>query len=153
MKIKTPILIAIIVLVILVILAIVFGGYKKTPPPRQEEVVISKEIYGISGTIESIGQNSLSVNALILLEDASKAPITKKVDILVDADTKILALQFPNPEDIPEGSTEPIYPKETEIKFSDLKIGDKIDVQVTENISEKISNNASIIANTINVVR
>ena len=153
MKIKTPILIAIIVLIILVILAIVFSGYKKTPPPGQEEVMISKEIYGISGTIESIGQNALIVNALILLEDSSKPPITQRVNVVVNQDTKILALKFPDPKDIPTGSTKPIYPQETEIKFSELKVGDNIDIQAKENISEKIKSNDSITASVINVVK
>ena len=152
MKIKTPILIAIIVLIILVILAIVFGGYKKPKLP-EEEVVIAKEIYGISGTIESIGQNALIVDALILLEDPSKAPIRQKVNVLVNNETGLLTLQFPDPEDIPKGSTKPIYPEETEIKFSELKVGDNIDIQAKENISEKIKNNASITASVINVVK
>ena len=153
MKIKAPILIAIIVLIILVILAIVFGGYRKTPPLGQEGVVISKEIYGISGTIESIGQNALIVDALILLEDPSKAPIRQKVNVLVNNETELLTLQFPDPEDIPKGSTKPIYPEETEIKFSELKVGDNIDIQAKENISQKIQNKTSFTASVINVVK
>lgn len=152
MKIKTPILIAIIVLIILVILAIVFGGYKKPTSPEGEGAAISKEIYGISGTIESIGQNALIVDALILLEDPSKAPIRRKVNVLVNNEVKIVALKFPNPEDIPRGSTKPIYPEETEIKFSELKVGDNIDIQAKENISEKIKSNDSITASVINVI-
>jgi len=152
MKIQAPILIVIIVLIILVILAIIFGGYKK-PSPGGEEVVIAKEIYGISGTIESIGSNALVVNALILLEDPTKTPITQKVNVSVDNDTNIVKLEFPDPKTIPAGSTKPILPKETALKFSDLKIGDKVDIQAKENISEKIKNNTSFTASVINVVK
>jgi len=152
-KIKTPTLIIIIVLLLLIIFAVIFGGYKKpSPQPGPEEVVIAKEIYGISGTIESIHQNALIVDALILLKDPSKTPIRQKVNVLVNNEVKILVLKFPDPEDIPKGSTKPIYPPETEIKFNELKVGDKIDIQAKENISEKIKSNDSITASVINVI-
>jgi len=153
-KIKTPILIAVIVLVILVIAAVIFSGFKKpSPSPGQEEVVIAKDIYGIAGTIEEIQQNALVVNALILLEDPTKEPIRQNVTVAVNEQTKISRLEFPDPKTIPAGSKEPIYPKETTLKFSDLKKGDKIDIRAKENISDKIKNKTSFTASVINVAQ
>ena len=154
MKIKTSTLIIIIVLIILVVLAIIFGGYKKPgTPPGPGEVSIAKEIYGISGTVEEIKPNTLIVNALILLEGPAEPPINKRVNVIVDIGTKLATLQFPDPETLtPEQIKDGVKPKETEIKFSDLKIGDKIDIQANENISENIKNNIPFVAKVINVV-
>ena len=153
-KIKTPILIAVIVLVILVIAAVILGGYKKpSPKPEEEVAVIAKDIYGIAGTIEEIQQNALVVSALILLEDPSKAPIRQNVTVAINDQTKISRLEFPDPKTIPAGSTKPIFPKETTLKFSDLKKGDKIDIRSKENISDKIKNKTSFIASVINVAK
>ncbi|MFZ5559227.1 MAG: hypothetical protein ACOZAL_00305 [Patescibacteria group bacterium] len=153
MKIKTPVLIAIIVLIILVALAIIFGGYKKPITQKEEEIVIAPEIYGVSGIIEEIKDNALVINALILLADPSKEPIKQNVNVAVDKDTKIVKLEFPDPKTITAGSTKPIYPKETTLKFSDLKKGDKIDIQAKENVSEKIKNKVSFTASIINVAK
>ena len=152
-KIKTPILVAIIVLVILIIAAVIWNGYQKPSPEPGEQVVIAKDIYGIAGTIEEIGQNSLVVNALILLEDPGKAPIRQNVIVAINEQTKISRLEFPDPKTIPAGSKEPIYPKETTLKFSDLKKGDKIDIRAKENISDKIKNKTSFFASVINVAK
>lgn len=151
-KLKTSTLIIIIVLVVLIIAAVIFGGFKN-PSPKPEEVVIAKEIYGISGTITEIRQNALVVNALILLEDSTKEPIKQNVTVAVNDQTKITRLEFPDPKTIPAGSTVPIYPKETTLKFSDLKKGDKIDIRANENISDKIKNKTSFTASVINVAK
>jgi len=154
MKIKTPILIAIIVLIALVILAIIFGGYKKpgtTPGP--EEISIAKEIYGISGTIEEIQQNTLTVNALILLQDPSKEPLNKLVKVLVSDETKIYKLEFPRPESMSQEELKRgVVPRETEIELPGLKRGDKVDIRTNKNISENIKNNTPFTASAINVI-
>jgi hypothetical protein len=152
-KIKTPILIVVIVLVILIIAAVIWNGYKKPSPKPEEQAIIAKDIYGIAGTIEEIRQNALVVNALILLEDPSKAPIRQNVTVAINDQTKITKLEFPDPKTIPAGSKVPIYPKETTLKFSDLKKGDKIDIRAKENISDKIKNNTSFFASVINVAK
>jgi hypothetical protein len=154
MKIKTPILIAVIVLIILVILAIVFGGYKKpSASPKPEEISIAKEIYGISGTIEEVRQNTLTVNALVLLEDPTKQPISKKVNVSINDETKIYKLEFPDPKNLTQEQIENgVRPKETKLSLSDLKKGNTIDIRTEENISGNIKNNTSFTASAINVV-
>lgn len=152
----------IIVMVALVVLAVVFNIFEKeegkpetgepeTEGPAVEEVAIAEEIYGISGEIKEVYLDRiLSVEANILLADPIKEPIKEMVRIKVTDQTKILKLKFP--EEIPEGSTEPIIPEETEISFDDLKVGDKIDIETINNISENIKNKIEIIASVINIV-
>jgi heme/copper-type cytochrome/quinol oxidase subunit 2 len=159
---RIPLIIAIvIVMAALIILAIALITCKKeggpetegpaTEGPVAEEVAIAEEIYGISGEIKEVYLDRiLSVEANILLADPMKEPIKQMVKIKVTDQTKILKLKFP--EEIPEGSTEPIIPEETEISFDDLKVGDKIDIETINNISENIKNKTEIIASVINVV-
>lgn len=159
---RIPLVIAIvIVMAALIILAIALVTCKKesgpetegpaTEGPVAEEVAIAEEIYGISGEIKEVYLDRiLSVEANILLADPMKEPIKQMVKIKVTDQTKILKLKFP--EEIPEGSTEPIIPEETEISFDDLKVGDKIDIETINNISENIKNKTEIIASVINVV-
>lgn len=155
---KLLIIIVIILIVALVVLAIVFISPKKEGEEvvvvEEEEVeleekgpAIAEEIYGLSGEIKEIYLNRiLSVEAKILLADPQKEPIKQIVKIKITDETKILKLKFP--EEIPEGSTEPIFPEKTEISFNDLKVGDKIDIEIPDNVYEKIINNLEIIAST-----
>ncbi|OGZ32040.1 MAG: hypothetical protein A2V69_02035 [Candidatus Portnoybacteria bacterium RBG_13_40_8] len=154
MKIKPSILITIVVLVILIVLAIIFNGYKKPGTSTgQEKTSIAKEIYGISGTIEEIRQNTLTANALILLEDPTKQPISKKVNVSINDETKIYKLEFPDPENLTQEQIENgVQPKETKLSLSDLKKGDTIDIRTGENVSGNIKNNTSFTASVINVV-
>jgi hypothetical protein len=141
---KSKIILLIIVVVIIiaaVVLAVVLTG-KKGPggeeekPLIEEGVVIATEIYGFSAQITGIKDKTLSLDASILLADATQAPITVPIKVSVTDETKITKLEFP--KDIPEGSTEPIYPKETALSLNDLKVGDKIHAVAVENVSEKI---------------
>ena len=151
---KLLIIIVIILIVALVVLAIVFINPKKEGEkveeefkPEEETPAIAEEIYGFSGEIKEIYLDKiLSVETRILLADPEKEPIKEMVKIRVTDETKILKLKFP--EKIPEGSTEPIFPEKTEISFSDLKVGDKIDIEIPDNVYEKIINKLEIVAST-----
>lgn len=155
---KLPIIIVIILIVALVVLAIIFISPEKEEEkaeeefkPEKETPAIAEEIYGFSGEIKEVYLDRiLSIETRILLADPEKEPLKEIVKIRVIDETKILKLKFP--EKIPEGSTEPIFPEETEINFNDLKVGDKIDIETIENVSENIKNKTEIIASVINVV-
>ena len=144
---KSKIILLIIVIVVIiaaVVLAVVLTG-KKGPggeegkgKPIEEGVVIATEIYGFSAQITGIKDKTLSLDASILLADATQAPITVPIKVSVTDETKITKLEFPT--DIPEGSTEPIYPKETALSLNDLKVGDKIHAVALNNVSENIKN-------------
>ncbi len=155
MAIKTKFLIPIIIVVVLiiagVILALVLSGYK-TPFQKQPE--IAKEIYGVSGTIEEIRTSSLIINALISYQDPSLEPKQANVEAAVNNETKIYTLKFPDPNTLTKKQLESgVQPKITEIKFADLKKGDKVDISAKENISENIKNNSPFTADVINVVK
>lgn len=160
---KLLIIIVIILIVALVVLAIVFISPKKEGEEVKEEVeevkeaeegiepeekgpAIAEEIYGLSGEIKEIKDRTLLVEVNILLADPEKEPIKETVEIVVTDETKIFKLKFP--EEIPEGSIEPIFPEKTEISFGDLKIGDKIDIEIPNNVYEKIINKLEIVAST-----
>ena len=145
-KTKTLLIILIIFAVAEVILATVSCPFKK---PKPEEPVIAENIRGFSGEIKEISGQTFLIEAKILLADPEKEPITKIVKVLVADNTKISKLEFP--KEIPAGSTKPVFPKETEISFNDLKLGNKIDVVAGEDISGKIKNNEEILASIINI--
>lgn len=153
---KIPFIIIIILVIIVVALVIIFSGIKKEEEeaeesqPEKEEPIIAKEIYGLSGEIKETKAGALLVEAKILLADSGKEPIKEIIEIIISDETKIIKLKFP--EEIPEGSIEPIFPEETEVGFDELKVGDKIDIKTAENVSENIKNKTEIEANVINIV-
>ncbi len=158
---KLLIIIVIILIVALVVLAIVFINPKKEGEveeveevkeaeekvePEEKGPAITEEIYGLSGEIKEIKDRTLLVEVNILLTDPMKKPLRQTVKIVTTDETRILKLKFP--EEIPEGSTEPIFPEKTEISFDDLKVGDKVDIEIPDNVYEKIINNLEIVAST-----
>jgi len=161
---KLLIIIVIILIVALVVLAIVFINPKKEGEVEEVEEVeeaeeaeekvepeekgpsITEEIYGLSGEIKEIKDRTLLVEVNILLTDPMKKPLRQTVKIVTTDETRILKLKFP--EEIPEGSTEPIFPEKIEISFDDLKVGDKVDIEIPDNVYEKIINNLEIVAST-----
>lgn len=162
---KLSIIIVIILIVALVILVIVFVAPKEEGEevekeeeaeeevqPEEESPIIAEEIFGFSGEIKEITADVLLVEANILLADAEKEPIKEIVKIKVTDETKIFKLKFP--EEIPEGSAEPIFPEEVEVDFDELKVGDKIDIEIPDDVYEKIMTKTEIVASTsiINVI-
>ena len=155
MKIRPSLLIIIIVLIILIVAAIILGKYNKpsTPQSGQEQGEIAEKILGVSGTIEDIGQNSLTLNAVILLQDPSQEPIRKSIKVSINDETRIYKLEFPDPENLTQEQIENgVEPEEAKLSLSDLKKGNTIDIRSEENISENIKNNESFTASVINVV-
>lgn len=151
-KIKIPSIIAIIIVLVAaaVVLVLVFNCGKKEGEPKAESLDIIDEVYGLYGEIKEIQDKALIVEALILLKDGEKEPIKQEVKILINEETNILKLKFP--EEIPEDSTKPIYPKETKISFDDLEVGDKIDIKMAENVAENIKNKTEFAVSIINVI-
>jgi hypothetical protein len=144
---KPFVIVIIVVLFILVAAAVVLGIKNKGKP---EEPIIAEEFYGLSAEIKEIEGKILLAEANILLADSTKEPIKKTIKIVVTDETKILKLKFP--EEIPEDSLEPVFPETTEIEFEELKVGDRIDVETSDNISENVKNEIDIIAEIINIL-
>jgi len=136
-------IIAIIAVIAAVVLAIVIAPPQIGPGKNQEgageitNVEIASEIYGFTGEIKEIKDNTLTLEATIPLADVQKEPTKITLTALVTDQTKIIKLKFP--AEIKD-KTKPVYPEETVIKLSDLKVGDKVDVAAISNLSEKIEN-------------
>lgn len=156
-KANIPLIIVIVLIVVVVVLAIVLGGKKggeeETAPgpegPSSEEAKIAEEIYGFSGEIKEIQDKTLLIEAKVLMANPEEEPIKTMVKAKVTDTTRIAKLKFP---EIPEGSTEPVYPEETEMSFEELKVGDQIDVSTIENISENIKNGTEFVVNDVFIV-
>jgi hypothetical protein len=128
----TLLIVIIVILVISIIGVIVFGG-KKGTTNQGNKPTLPKEAYGLSGTITNIGEKEIYIDATIVFTDGSNETQPKK--IMVDENTTITALEFP--KITPENRNKPPEPKETEIEFIDLKVGDKIEAITKENIVGK----------------
>lgn len=142
MKAKLPLIIVIIVVIALVVVAIVIGMSKKegeegTQGEAFKDVEIAKEIYGFSAEIKEINDKALTLESYVPLADEKAEPVKGIVKAKITDNTKIVKLVFP--KQITEG-TEAVQPEETEMKFEDLKVGDKINISATNNVSENIKN-------------
>ncbi len=137
-------IIAIVAVIAAVVLAIFIAPPKIGPGKNQAgageitNVEIASEIYGFTGEIKEIKDNTLTLEATIPLADAQKEPTKITLTALVTDQTKIIKLKFPTEI---KDKTKPVYPEETVMKLSNLKVGDKIDVAAINNLSEKIQNN------------
>lgn len=156
MKDKIPLIIVIVIVVAIIVLAIIFGAKKEgeegkpeTEWPSLEGVEIAEEIYGVSGEIKEVQDKTLLIEAKVLMANPEEEPATAMVKAKVTDLTRIAKLKFP---EIPEGSTEPVYPEETKMSFEELKVGDQVDVSTIENISEDIKNGTEFITNDVFIV-
>ncbi|MFH1308892.1 MAG: hypothetical protein ABIH51_02680 [Patescibacteria group bacterium] len=158
MKKQNLLIILIAIVIIIIILAIVFIMLKKQEDnttqeldEQTEELVdvkdnnIQKEIYGFSGKIKEIKNNTIEMTALIQLEDESQEPIKILVKTNISNETTITKLVYQKQEN----TDEPIQPIETIITLEELKSGDNISVGTSENVSEKIQNEQEIDINYI----
>jgi hypothetical protein len=148
---KSKILLLIIVVVIIivaVVLAVILTGKKgpggeETVPgegkPIEEGTVIAESVYGFSAEIKGIKDKTLSLDASILLADTTQPPLKVSAKGTVTNDTEIVMLEFP--KELSPDPTKPNYPKEIKMSFSDLRMGDKINVGTFTNVSENIKNN------------
>lgn len=151
-KAKLPLIIVIIVVVVLVVVAIVLGTLKKEGEEETtglEKAAIAEEIYGFTAEIKEIKDKTLTLEGWITMANTEEEPIKALVKAVVTDDTKIAKLKFP---EILEDSEEPVYPKETEMSFDELKKGDKINIATIENISENIKNQTEFIINDIFII-
>jgi uncharacterized membrane protein YdfJ with MMPL/SSD domain len=154
-KIKLSILIAIIVVIALVVLAIILvpntklgrGPEIKITPLN--DVSIAKEIYGFSGEIKVIKGKVLTLEASIPLADESAGLTKAIVKVAVNDQTKLVKMKFPAQ---PTEKNEPVFPEETTLNFSELKLGDKVNVAFPENVSDKLKAGEQLIANDLFIV-
>jgi len=157
MKIKPGILIAVIALIIVVAIVVIvtYKGPNATPPANQQEpltnVEISQAMGGVSGTITAISGNIITLDALILLQDPSQAPIRHTVNIKTNENSEITKTVLPTTEEIIR-TNGTVQPAKTQISLSDLKVGDKIDVTAPDFIAEELKNGNPIEAVKINLL-
>jgi len=144
---KSKILLIIIIVAIIIVASLIVFLKK----PETEESLIAEKIFGLSGTIQEIEGNGFLAEVNVLLDDLSQEPVKKTIRIAISNDTKILRVEFP--ETIPQGDNDPIFPKETEIGFSDLNVGDKVDIETLGNASQGIKDKTSITAKRISVIK
>ena len=157
---QIPLIIIIAVVVALMIVAIILGQLEKgrekaetsLETPRlsaEEKGRISTEIYGFSGEIKEIKDKTLLIEADILMANPAEKSIKAMVKAKVTDRTRIAKLKYPK---IPEGSTEPVYPKETKMSFEELKVGNQVDISTIKNISEDIKNGNEFVVNDVFIV-
>jgi len=161
---KSGIIIAVIAVLVVAVVVIIIAASKgpgttttpgsttKTEAIEEEKLdEISNDIKGISGKILSIKDNVVVISALISMKDPSAAPISHNTALSVNEQTTITKVVLPSPEKM-MGSTEPITPKKTPLKFNDLKIGDLIDVRTSVNIYDSLKSNTPFNASMIDVI-
>ena len=106
-------------------------------PPKME---IPDEIFDVSGTVEKVGENTLTVKDLFFGEE-------KIYTIKVTENTKIVkAEMLENPPEPKEGEEIASPFKEEEASFSDIKEGDNVLVGASENVKNKTEFEATLIA-------
>lgn len=150
-------LIIVLILVILVIAGTIISIIliiKKAPPKEptiapSEETTIAEEIYGFNAEIKEIKDKTLILEGFITRANIEKEPLKVIVKAVVTDETRITKLKFP---EVPKGSKEPVYPEEIEISFGELKVGDRIHIITTRNISENIKNQTEFNINNISLV-
>jgi hypothetical protein len=155
---KPGILIAIVAVLVVAIVVVVIStskGPEATAPTSQKSepltsIEVSEDMGGVSGTITAINKNIIAVEALVLLKDTTKQPITHIVKVLVDENTEIIKTILPSTEEI-IAKNGMVQPEKTAIKLSDLKVGDKIDVAADKFIAENIKNGDPINAVSISL--
>lgn len=118
------------------------------------EVIYPEEVFSISGTIKSIGENIVVIEIepvmdFVADQDRQKTEKIQKetVNILIDENTKIAKVNpltiFPPGEDLSKKSQEEA--DKLLIKLSDLTEGSNISATAEENIKDKKEFTASLI--------
>lgn len=140
---KTKIILAAVIIVIIAIIVVVIitkpgkknGTNDIGDNKSLKNVEIAQEIYGFSAVIKNIDDKILTLEGSI--PAASGEPIKGTVEASVTDQTKIAKLKFP--AEIKD-KTKPVYPEETALKLSDLKVGDNVNIASATNISDNIKN-------------
>lgn len=100
----------------------------------------SGEIFAASGNVKEVRENYIIIEAPLVGEvflpgEESK---TEEIKIIVNENTKLIKINpLLPPLIIPKPGEEPIMPKEETFKLPDLKIGDSIFAESSENIKNK----------------
>jgi len=140
-KLKTSSLILIAVIIILLILAIILVPTKKKEGEQEpiitslKDVNIAQEIYGFSGQIKAIKDKVLVLEASILLAGETAELTKANVKIAIADQTKLTKMKFPKE---PTEEDKPVFPEETPLNFSELKVEDRVNVVFIENVSDKL---------------
>lgn len=92
-------------------------------------------LYSLNGKIKKLGNNSLvlDTSAAISLPGATDVPVTRTVNVV--ASTTLVRIQPRTVAYISQNPTSTAPSPELPIKFSDLKVGERVSVSATEDIS------------------
>ena len=145
---KKTILIIIGILAVIAIGTIIFLNLNKSSQ-KLDLSKIQSEIFGVSGTITSIGNDYIIIKSNI--PSSENEPIEIELKVFVGDATPIYKLEFPDPATIKKDEAG-IQPKQTEITINDLKVNDKVNIEVDKNISENIKTETPFTASTISVI-
>jgi len=157
---KPGVLIAIIAVLVIAVIVVIVGTSKgpgtttntQVKPLEESKLAeIATDIKAISGKIVAVSNNSITVEALIMMKDTSKPPIKYNVKVAADKSTTITKLTFPSAEKI-MGSKEPIVPKQETLALGELKIGDTVDVRSDTNIYENVKAGTPFVASKIDAI-
>jgi len=147
---KKPILFILIVVVVIVLIVVAIFISKNKPIKNSEQLPtdkeVIKEIFGLAGNIKKIEDNTLTIETSMPLLDLTQEAVKTTLIMTVNDQTTISKIKIPTKI---TDKTKPIYPEEIMLKFSDLKVGDKISVSCAENIIENIKTDKPIIIKTI----
>lgn len=139
-KIKIPFVIAIAIVLIAAaaVLALVFVNGEKEEKEKAgpEEPIIADEIYGFSAEIKEIKGKTLVLEGWVPLANPEAEPLKTTLTAVVTNETEISKLKFPK-ETVGEDG-KPIQPKRTAMSFSELKVGDKIEIGTTGDIADDL---------------
>jgi len=143
------IIVAVLIIAIVAVVVITKSGKQNGTSDNKslKNVEIAKEIYGFSAVIKKIDDKVLTLEGSIPV--ASGEPVKATVKALVTDQTKIASLKFPTEI---KDKTKPVYPEETALKLSDLKVGDNINIASVINISDNIKNNTQFSLNSIFII-
>jgi len=141
---KKFVLITIIILVIVIALgAFSYYSQKEEPingvklPPQEEEesktppVTVPDVLHNLRGTIKEFDKGNIVMEAEIpqIDEDGKLVSLAEIKKILITPDTKITSLSF-----VIHEQTGKKIPREEDIRFQDLQVGDYIEVLSGQNI-------------------
>lgn len=114
----------------------------RAPSPAPAKIVLPKILYNLAGSIKSLEKSAVILDAYIPYLDENGDP-AKKNEIkkaLVTSDTRITRLTF-----VAEPGSDRRSPQENPVGFSELKIGDSIEVVSNQDITDKAEFDAILI--------
>lgn len=121
------------VIILALIIVLIFGGIigwvlvqKSKIYPKEEKI---EEVFSLSAIVSSVDAE----NNFLMVKPLNQE---MEVKVVVSEATKLIKIEFPFDLENPPRGTE-ITPVQTEVEFSDFKVGENVFIKTTENIASK----------------